>query len=335
MKRFFFFGFLVIILASLAGTATLSWWRANTKAPSSDASAERFVVPKGYSASQIGNKLFEQGLIKNSLAFKFYVQLVGAQTKVQAGEYDLSASLSLYELVKRLAQGPDEVWVTIPEGLRREEIVEKFVEAFALEVNQANIFKIEFLEKSEGKEGYLFPDTYLFPKTTDAAQVVAKILDTFDLRLVEEFKEGISSSSLTLDEIITLASIIERESSSNAERSTVSGILLKRRDAGWLLQADASVQYAVGEVNCAGQLDCNWWPILTQQDLEIVSRYNLYKNTGFPPTPIANAGLASIRAAVFPEDSPYWFYLHDSSGNIHYAKTLEEHNENVRRHLGK
>lgn len=335
MKKFSLFLFLIIITAALTGFAGLNWWKTNTQAPSNDPTAQRFVIPKGFSASQIGNKLHDQGLIKNALAFKFYVQLVGAQTKVQAGEYDLSANLTLSELVDGLTQGPDEVWVTIPEGLRREEIVEKFVNAFDLEGNQANIFRVGFLESSETEEGYLFPDTYLFPKTAQASGVVDKMLGTFDMRTDEEIEEGIVSSGRTLKEVITLASIIERESRSNAERPIVSGILLKRLDADWPLQADASVQYAVANTRCSGKTECNWWQVLRGPDLEIDSPYNLYKRRGLPPGPIANPGLESIRAAVFPEESSYWYYLHDESGNIHYAPTLEEHNENVRKFLGK
>ena len=101
------------------------------------------------------------------------------------------------------------------------------------------------------------------------------------------------------------------------------------------LQADATVQYAVASKKCVPGIECNWWPILTKQDLTIDSLYNTYKYRGLPPTPIANPGLSSIKAAIFPEKTEYFYYLHDPSGKIHYAKTLDEHNANVRKYLGK
>ena len=135
---------------------------------------------------------------------------------------------------------------------------------------------------------------------------------------------------------MTLASIIERETKGADERPVVAGILLKRLNAGWPLQVDASVQYAVSSSNCRGRiLDCEWWPILTRSDLDIDSRYNTYKYAILPPGPIANPGLTSLQAAVYPQSSDYWYYIHDDKGIIHYAKTHEEHNENVARYLGK
>jgi len=140
-----------------------------------------------------------------------------------------------------------------------------------------------------------------------------------------------------MNQIITMASIVERESRINTERPVVSGILWKRLETdGWLLQADATVQYAVASENCKLKIEnCQWWPILTREELEIDSPYNSYKFSSLPPAPIASPGLASIKAAVFPEESSYWFYIHDPEGEIHYAATITEHNLNVRKYLGK
>ncbi len=122
----------------------------------------------------------------------------------------------------------------------------------------------------------------------------------------------------------------------------MAGILIKSLEAGWPLQAESVVQYSVGIVNCLSvqpgnftPVDCDWWPILTRDDLEINSPYNSYKFEGLPPGPIANPGFSSIEAAVKPKNSEYWFYIHDPSGKIHYAETVAGHNQNVRQYLGK
>lgn len=325
----------VISFLIILGLFSFSWWKTNSQPVSEVISQQRFVIPKGLSAAEVGAKLSKQGLIKNPLAFKIYVQVGGKAKKMQAGEYNLSPSLSLPEIVEKLTQGPDELWVIIPEGLRREEIVERLIESLEMAPGQAASFKQEFLKLSEGKEGFLFPDTYLFARDTQADLVVRKLMVTFDEKIML-FKDEIDSGPHTLNQIITLASIIERETATDEERPVVAGILLKRLEAGVALQTDATVQYAQATQKCgARSTNCEWWPVITRQDLEIASSYNTYKFTGLPPGPIANPGLSSIEAVVAPQGSPYWYYIHDSEGGIHYARTLEEHNGNIRRYLGK
>ena len=146
-------------------------------------------------------------------------------------------------------------------------------------------------------------------------------------KMWENFEEKTRGLTITPQAVI-VASMLEKEVRKAEDMALVAGIIYKRLKLGMPLQIDATVQYAVGSVD-------DWWPILTREDLEINSPYNSYKNQGFPPTPIANPGLASINAAKKPEESDYWFYLHDSSGQIHYAATLEEHNENIFKYLRK
>lgn len=338
MKRFVPLVTLFLLILLIVGLAAgYFWWKRNAKPVSNDNTQVRFVIPKGRSAVQVADKLYEQELIKSPLAFKFYVQLTGNAEKIQAGEFLLSPNLSLFGIVDQLLKGPVELWVTIPEGLRREEVVERFIEVLEMNSAQAVNFRKEFSDESEGLEGYLFPDTYLFPRDATASVVVAKMKSVFEERVDVKMKEEIIGRGFTLNQIITLASIIERETITEEERPVVSGILLKRFEAGWSLQVDATVQYAVGSEKCrVGSEKCeDWWPILTKEDLEIDSPYNSYKFTGLPPAPIANPGISSIKAAVYPEESPYWFYIHDPEGNIHFAKTLEEHNRNIRKYLGK
>lgn len=308
----------------------LFWFKSSSAPVGTDNSPKDFLIVRGTSASQVGNKLYKEGLIKSPLAFKIYIQATGKAKRIPAGEYRLSQNLNLFKLVDELTKGPVEVWVTIPEGLRREEVAQKFRAG----LGQTQEFAEEFLRQSEGKEGFLFPDTYLFPKTASAEAVVAAMRSTFDKR-TKDLQKEIDQSSLSLSEIVTLASIIERETRLNSERPMIAGILLNRLEIGMGLQADATVQYALASDSCQPLSDCAWWPGINKADLQIASPYNTYRYSGLPPGPIASPGLSSITAVVSPEDSDFLYYLHDSDGVAHYAKTLEEHNENVRKYLGK
>lgn len=321
--------FVLLIFAFLIFVGGFVWWSGAIKAPSRDETEKRVVITRGSSASQIGNELKQGGIVKNSFAFKFYVHATGASKDIQAGEYNLSSNLKLREVVDRLLDGPSEIWVTIPEGLRREQVAEKFVSTFGLLEAAGSTFRSDFLAKTQNSEGYLFPDTYLLPKDASAAAVANLMTATFGKRVTSEMRDDLAQTGLALDEAVTLASLVERETLSNEERPVVAGIILNRLEADWPLQVDAAVQYAVGKPG-------DWWPRpLASSDLAVNSFYNTYEFTGLPPGPIASPGLSSIKAAIYPENSDYWFYLHDSDGEIHYAETLEEHNLNIARYLGK
>lgn len=279
-----------------------------------------FVINKGTSAGQIGTELEKAGFIKSALAFKLYTRVSGQEGKIFTGEYRLTSSMSLFQVVSQLTQGPLELWVTIPEGLRREEVAARFTTG----LDRDGVFTNEFLQASNGGEGTLFPDTYLFPKDASASSIVNKMVRTFDSKT-----SGLSGNSdLTLNQRIVLASILERETKTDAERPIVAGILINRIKAGMPLQVDAAVQYAVGTSK-------DWWPILSKDNLAINSPFNTYKFTGLPPSPIASPGLSSLTAAFNPAQTDYFYYIHDASGQIHYATTLAEHNANVAKYLGK
>ena len=331
MKRLLIFLSLVFLIPALA----LFWGYRSFQPLSSDGELKDFLIPKGYSASQIGNKLGKEGLIRSPLAFKMYVQVTGQAKKIQAGEYNLSSDLNLFKVVELLVKGPSEIWVTVPEGFRREEIARRFAVNF--EVEDRDGFIRQFMAASADMEGFLFPDTYLFPKTASPSAVVAGMRANFDRKVDSQMKKDIELSEYNLSQIIVMASIVERETLSDAERPLVAGILFKRLEAGWPLQADATVQYAAGNIRCkTSDIDCKWWEPPTGQDISgISSLYNSYRYPGMPPGPIANPGLSSIKAAVYPQSSDYWYYLHAPSGEIYYASTLEEHNQNIRDYLNR
>ena len=317
MKKLLFLPLLAVFVLA----ATIIWLYVNVQPVSNDKNFSNFIITKGSSASQIGNKLQSAGLIKSALAFKIYLQFTGQSGKLQSGQFKLSPSFSFFQNISALFNGPIEIWVTIPEGLRREEIAAKFTTA----LGKDTVFTNEFLQASKGKEGYLFPDTYLFPMDASVSAIVKKMTDIFAVKTQGLIPQG---SNLTFSEVVTLASILERETKTDAERPIVAGILLNRIEAGMPLQVDASVQYAVGTSK-------KWWPILSLADLKINSPYNTHKFQGLPPGPIANPGLSSLKASFAPTANDYWYYIHDSTELIHYAKTLAEHNANVAKFLSK
>lgn len=316
MKKLFLLFFIAVLLLGFGGY----WFYQNTLPVSTSEVFSDFVIVKGWGASQIANKLYSQKLIKNPLAFKIISQVSGKSSKIQAGEYRLSPSYSLFQIFAQFEKGPVELWITIPEGFRREEVARRFANVLGKDAS----FEKEFLSLTRDKEGYLYPDTYLFPKDATAAKIVDKMTSTFD----EKTKIITRTTPLSDEEAVVLASLIERETKNTSEREIVAGILMNRLNADWPLQVDATLQYLTGE-------DGNWWKSVLKADLDINSSFNTYKFTGLPPSPIANPGFTSLEAAFNPAHSDYWYYIHDNDGKIHYGKTLEEHNANVRKYLGK
>lgn len=303
------------------------WWQSAVRPPSpQDSSPKAFVIRRGESLDSIARRLAQTGLIKSPAAFKLVVVTQGLAKKIQAGRFQLSPSQNLFQLAESLTHGTTDVWVTLPEGLRREEIAQRIAQVFSQ--NDASFDQDRFLALTQDLEGYLFPDTYLIPLTASADQVVSLLKDNFD----QKFSQVKNRTSLSDAEVVILASLIEREVKHAADRPIVAGILLKRLEHRWPLQVDATIQYALGFQEEEG----SWWKKnLTAADLQLDSSYNTYQNLGLPPTPICNPGLASLKAAANPQDSPYWFYLSDPQGNLHYAETLEQHQANIRRYLKK
>ena len=322
MKKFYLLPLIVVLLSVLV----LGWFLQVVKAPSQNTNFKNFAIESGESATQIGTALENGGFVKSALAFKIYAQFTGSAGRIQAGEYRLTPSYTLFQVVSELTRGPIEVWVTIPEGLRREEIASKFTKALDQDVT----FENQFLAASVGQEGFLFPDTYLFSKEASASAIVNKMVRNFGAKTSNLG----SGKDLTFDQRIVLASLIERETRAEEERSVVAGILINRLSVGMPLQVDATVQYAVASENCKLKIvNCLWWQPLNSPDLSINSPYNTYLNQGLPPAPIANPGLSSIQAAFNPAQTDYYYYIHDANGQIHYARTLDEQNANIAKYL--
>lgn len=302
------------------------WWSQNLK-PVDDKTSSSivFVVKKGSGIKEIAKNLEDKKLIRNSFVFTILVRKMGLQNIIQAGEFRLSASYSAERIATELTHGTTDVWLTIPEGLRNEEIAEKVNEVLKIPIK--DFLKLE-------KEGYMYPDTYLFPKDTTAELVAQTMRENFNKRiktLDQDFLlPGKKYSGLTFDEIVIMASIIEREAKYDDDRYLISGILHKRLMNEWPLEVDATLQYVLGYQSD----EKTWWKKnITADDLLFDSRFNTRKYKGLPEAPICNPGLSSIKASMRPKESQYWFYLSDKTGKMYYAKTLEEHILNTRKYL--
>jgi UPF0755 protein len=229
--------------------------------------------------------------------------------------------MNTYEIARALTKGTLDVWITIIEGLRKEEIAQIFSRELAIPES-------EFIKFA--KEGYLFPDTYLIPKEASTDAIISILTKNFNNKYSLELKNQSEQKGLTDNEAITVASIVEREAKFNEDRPLVAGVVLNRLRNGMKLDIDATVQYALGYQS---NLKSWWKKDLTREDLEIDSPYNTYKNPGLPPTAICSPGLAAIRSVIDAPETDYLFYISDKKGKMHFAKTLEEHNENIRRYL--
>lgn len=314
-------GALIFVLLLAIGGVWLWWIDGGSPVDKSDTTPVIFVVRRGEGARTIATNLASQNLIRSPTAFFLSVKLLNIEQNLQAGDFRLNRSMDTSEIAQTLTHGFVDVWVTILEGWRVEEVANRLSKD--LDIPEGEFLKV-------AREGYMFPDTYLMPKDATAAAVAKIFSDTFNQKVTQEMREDARKLNLTLDEIVTLASIVEREGRSDEDRPVIAGILLKRLTAEWPLQADATLQYALGYQPS----EKTWWKkSLTLEDKKIRSPYNTYLSLGLPLGPIASPGLAAIRSVIYQVETDYWFYLHDPEGGVHYAETIEEHNANIAAYL--
>lgn len=293
------------------------WWNRGISAVNkSDTSEKMFVVEKGAGVRAIANKLKKDGLINDPIVFFLYIKKNGADKNIQAGDYKLSASMDLKKIVYTLSHGTVDVWITIPEGMRAEQI--------------ADILKSEIPSYDESwrksliaEEGYLFPDTYLIPKDADVNTVISIFRNNFSKKI----KDAGLEDNPNLENIIIIASLIEREAITNEEKPLISSVIANRLRQGMALDIDATLQYA------KGKMGGKWWAVPQASDRQTDSLYNTYKYPGLPPGPISNPGIEALKAAANPATSNYFFYIHDLKGKVHFAKTIEQHQANINKYL--
>lgn len=312
--------FLLVLIFSMG--SAFAWWFDSTRAAdTTDVTPITFRITAGDGVRTIAANLAEDSLIRSRTAFFVLIKLMGIERNLQAGEFRLNRAMDSRTIARELTHGSEDIWITTLEGWRNEEI------AAALSKN-LDIPESEFLKSA--KLGYMFPDTYLVPRDATAGAVIGIFTAAFDKKVTADMRADIRATGMTLNEVLTLASIIEREGHTDEDRPVIAGVLLNRLKAGWPLQADATLQFALGYQS----QEKTWWKkTLYDEDKKVNSPYNTYANTGLPPGPISNPGIASIRAAIYPKTTPYWYYIHDPSGGVHYAVTLEEHNANIEKYL--
>lgn len=284
-----------------------------------------FVVSPGQSVDQISASLSLAKLIRSRTAFKLIIFRYNLGPKLQAGYFYLSPAQSIKEIAFALTKAATkQVWITLPEGLRRQEIANLLIDRFQAEKIKHNFDPEAFIRATADLEGRLYPNTYAFNPDVTTQQVIDRLSSQFDAVI-----KRLSIDEKNLDRILILASIVEKEAGNDEERPEIAGILTNRLNDRWPLQTDATVQFAVSNTRCRLRI-CDWWPKeLSKADLAINSPYNTYTNPGLPPGPIANPGEASLKAAANPNQTKNWFYLHDATGLVHYAATAEEHAQNV------
>jgi UPF0755 protein len=308
-----------------------------TAAAGKDDTPVLFTIEPGENLSAIANRLQSGKLIKDPDLFKRYLQYNGLDASIEAGDFELKQTMNIQQIAKVLQEGRiAELNVRIPQGKRLEEIAD-------IVASQVPISSTEFLQLArdpgqwksqfeflndlpEGAtlEGYLFPDTYSLPRDkVTAHDVILTALRNFDKKITPQMRADLQAAGRTLYDAVRLASIVEREAGVEKERPTIAGVYLNRLQDGMALDADPTIQYALGNAR-----DPNtWWPQITQDDYQSVhSPYNTYLNPGLPPSPIANPALASIQAAIYPEKHLYYFFRTscNNDGTHVFAKTLEE-----------
>lgn len=295
----------------------------------------RVTIPEGAAFRTAADSLHAEGFVSSPWLFRVYARITGRDRQIRAGTYVLERSLSWNELVDALRKGQGiERRVTIPEGWSLAKIVPELATELGVPEDSVRAavrdpeLRSELGITTPTLEGYLFPDTYIFSYGTQARAAVKELVRHFEEKWKPEWNDRLGEISMTRNEVITLASIIEKEARLPEERPVISAVYHNRLRIGMPLQADPTVQYALGEHH----------ERILYRDLEVDSPYNTYRHTGLPPGPIASPGSASIEAALYPASVPYLYFVADSDGHHEFRTTFREHREakeRIRRERGK
>jgi len=317
-------------LAAAVVVAGLWFYQTALHATGYPAATTHVVIPVGSTFSEIAADLADKGVIGNAFAFRLLAKLTHAETDVHAGEFRFDAHLTERQVLQQLQSGGAQiaVWVTIPEGFTAKEIAARLADAHVSDaVSLEHAFATSHLTvdgtRTKTLEGFLFPSTYLVPTDASADVVAKQMTDQFALELPRDAVAKAKALHLTVPQVVTVASLVEREAKVDSERALMAGVYYNRLRLGMPLQVDAAIEYALPEHKTE----------LSFRDLAIDSPYNTYKYAGLPPTPIANPGKASLDAAFNPQKSDYLYYVYMGNGHSAFAKTLAEHNANVAKYL--
>ena len=319
----------LVLLIVIAGAATFYLWR-GVALPYRGFEGEQFVViDTGSSVLRIGQTLANAGVVRDARSFQIAARLKGAERRMQAGEYRFADAATAFEVVDRIGRG--DVYarpITFPEGRTVAEMAAIFAERtsgdaetfLAASRDVARVSAFDPLARD--LEGYLFPSTYLLPRSATAATLVTQMVQGFEKSFGADLRAAATAAGLTIREAATMASLVEEEAQVAAERPLISAVYHNRLKIGMGLQCDATVIYAMQRAG-------TWNGNIRRVDLAMDSPYNTYRYRGLPPGPIANPGRASLEAAVKPASVPYLYYVSRNDGSHAFATTLDEHNRNV------
>lgn len=307
------------ICIGLLGVGLLFLWISYPPVRSIESSSNIVRVERGETLTSVAQKLYEGKYIRSKAVFETMVMLVPGKSHVVYGDYYFDKRVPVWVIASRMSNGVyniSQIRMTVWEGMSVNEI------SLLVETLVPSIDAQDFKLKARDFEGYLFPDTYFISPFSTSDDIIKKMQENFDLK-IRSIESEITSSGRSVEDIIIMASIIEKESKGNGDQNTISGILWNRINEGYPLQVDASFLYLLGKESAD----------LTLLDLKTDSPYNTYLYKGLPPGPIGNPGMQSIMAALYPEKTEYMFYLHSPNGTLHPAKTFAEHVQNKQKYL--
>jgi UPF0755 protein len=294
-----------------------------------NAESQSFVVAKGEGLSQIARKLEDAGLVRSASATQWLARMRDLQAELKAGEYNLSADMSTQEIIQRLAAGRVRTYqLSVPEGMRIQEIAQRLGDAGLAEPEEllALVYSPEFARslgiEADGLEGYLYPETYHFARGLPPEEILRTLVDQFK-RVWKTIEEDASRTEMSMHEVVTLASIIEKETAAPDERPLIAAVFLNRLDRGMRLETDPAVIYGIED------FDGN----LRRRDLvDSTNPYNTYRIFGLPPGPIASPGKKALQAVVEPADSDYLYFVSRNDGSHHFSVSYRDHVNAVNRY---
>ncbi len=322
---------LAIVVVVACGAGYL--WSLSPPAPGLDQPESVVRIEKGASLAEIAQLLAARGCLRCPLAFKLYALTTGQADKLQSGTYEISPAMSAPQIIRMLAEGRQvTVTVTIPEGFAIAQVAPRLAQVGLADEQQfraaataqavEETLKVKLPDGVRSAEGYLFPETYSFTLGTTADQIVGRMVSEFETRFVKgPWRMPAETPWGSLHEVVTLASLVEKEARLDTERALIAGVLRNRLKRGMRLECDATVLYALGEHRSR----------LTNKDLQIDSPYNTYRHMGLPPGPISNPGLACLSAALEPAQTEYLFYVARGDGSHIFSRTYQEHKAAIRK----